>query len=81
MIPIPSGMRVWLPTGHTDMRKGFDGLALLVQESERWVDWDQKLVRSAFVQRSTQKSRVFPSRHVFSAVALHCFRRTGKLWL
>ena len=32
MIPIPSGARVWLATGHTDMRKGFDGLALLVQE-------------------------------------------------
>ena len=30
MIPIPSGARVWLATGHTDMRKGFDGLALLV---------------------------------------------------
>jgi transposase len=23
---------VWLPTGHTDMRPGFDGLALLVHE-------------------------------------------------
>ena len=33
MIPIPSGARVWLATGHTDMRKGFDGLALLVQET------------------------------------------------
>jgi transposase len=32
MIAIPSGVRVWLATGHTDMRKGFDGLALLVQE-------------------------------------------------
>jgi len=32
MIPIPSGVRVRLATGHTDMRKGFDGLALLVQE-------------------------------------------------
>jgi transposase len=32
MIPIPSGVRVWLATGHTDMRKGFDGLTLLVQE-------------------------------------------------
>jgi len=35
MIPIPSGARVWLATGHTDMRKGFDGLALLVQEKLR----------------------------------------------
>ena len=32
-IPIPSGARVWLATGRTDMRKGFDGLALLVQET------------------------------------------------
>jgi transposase len=35
MIAIPSGMRVWLATGHTDMRKGFDGLAVLVQETLR----------------------------------------------
>jgi hypothetical protein len=35
MIPIPSGARVWLVTGHTDMRKGFDGLALIVQETLR----------------------------------------------
>jgi transposase len=33
MIPIPTGVRVWLATGHTDMRKGFDGLALIVQET------------------------------------------------
>ena len=33
MIPVPSGARVWLAAGHTDMRKGFDGLALLVQET------------------------------------------------
>jgi transposase len=31
-IPIPSGARVWLAAGHTDMRKGFNGLALQVQE-------------------------------------------------
>ena len=35
MIPVPSGVRVWLATGHTDMRKGFDSLALLVQETLR----------------------------------------------
>ena len=33
MIPIPKGVRVWLATGHTDMRKGFPGLAMLVQET------------------------------------------------
>lgn len=32
MIPVPSGVRVWLATGHTDMRRGFPSLALLVQE-------------------------------------------------
>ena len=35
MIPVPSGARVWLAGGHTDMRKGFDGLALMVQEMLR----------------------------------------------
>ena len=33
MIPVPAGVRVWLATGHTDMRKGFATLALLVQET------------------------------------------------
>jgi transposase len=32
MIPIPTGVRVWLATGHTDMRKGFASLSLQVQE-------------------------------------------------
>lgn len=32
MIPVPTGVRVWLATGLTDMRKGFSGLALQVQE-------------------------------------------------
>jgi IS66 Orf2 like protein/IS66 C-terminal element/Transposase IS66 family len=35
MIPIPAGVLVWLASGHTDMRKAFDGLALLVQEKLR----------------------------------------------
>lgn len=32
MIPAPTSTRVWLAVGPTDMRKGFDGLAALVQE-------------------------------------------------
>ena len=32
MIPLPSGTKVWLATGYTDMRKGIGGLSLLVQE-------------------------------------------------
>src|SRR3981189_3975404 len=33
MIPLSSHVQVWLATGHRDMRRGFDGLALLVQET------------------------------------------------
>jgi transposase len=32
MIPLPPGVRVWLATGHTDMRCGYPRLSLLVQE-------------------------------------------------
>ena len=32
MISPPSGVRVWLACGHTDMRKGMDGLAMLAQQ-------------------------------------------------
>jgi transposase len=31
MIALPAGTRVWLAAGITDMRKGMDGLAALVQ--------------------------------------------------
>ncbi len=33
MIPVPSGVKVWLATGYTDMRRGFPGLSLMVQET------------------------------------------------
>jgi transposase len=33
MIPVPSGVRVWLAVGRTDMRRGMNGLALQVQET------------------------------------------------
>ncbi len=32
MIGLPSGVRVWLACGYTDMRKGMDGLAMPVQQ-------------------------------------------------
>ena len=32
MIPIPTGARIWIATGHTDMRRGMRSLALQVQE-------------------------------------------------
>jgi len=33
MIPVPSGVRVWLATGATDMRRGMNSLTLQVQEA------------------------------------------------
>jgi transposase len=33
MIPIPSGVKVWIATGVTDMRRGMNGLSLQVQEA------------------------------------------------
>jgi transposase len=32
MIPVPAGTKVWIASGHTDMRRGMTGLALQVQE-------------------------------------------------
>ncbi len=33
MIPLPSGVRVWLANGHTDMRRGMSSLVLQVQQA------------------------------------------------
>ena len=33
MIPVAAGVRIWIASGHTDMRKGMNGLALLVQRA------------------------------------------------
>ena len=32
MIPMRADVRVWIATGHTDMRRGMNGLALQVQQ-------------------------------------------------
>ena len=34
MIPVPSGARVWLALGHTDMRRGMRSLALQVLKKD-----------------------------------------------
>jgi transposase len=43
MTPLPAGVKVHLEFGYTGMRKGMDGLALLVQE----VALAQAIVREA----------------------------------
>jgi hypothetical protein len=35
VIPIAPAVRVWIATGHTDMRRGMNSLAVLVQEAFR----------------------------------------------
>ena len=35
MIWLPTGVRVWIAAGHTDMRRGMQGLARQVQETLR----------------------------------------------
>ena len=32
MIPVLTGVRVWIAAGYTDMRRGMNGLSLLIQE-------------------------------------------------
>ena len=56
MIPVPSGVRVWLATGHTDMRKGFPGLAVLVQETLKRDPFDGNLFIFAGVAANQRHS-------------------------
>jgi hypothetical protein len=65
MIPVPGGVRVWLATGHTDMRKGFDGLALLVRETlqrERAACGSMCATTSRFAGRAPPAALFFYSR-------------------
>jgi transposase len=55
MIPVPASVQVFLATGHTDMRKGFDCLALAVQEHLKMAaHGGQILVFSRQARRSVQ---------------------------
>jgi transposase len=78
MMPIPSGVRVWLATGHTDMRKGFDGLALLVQERLKHDPHDGHL----FVFRGRRGSLIKVLWHDGQGMCLFAKRldRGGFIW-
>jgi transposase len=78
MIPAPSGARVWLAAGHTDMRKGFDGLALLVQEtlkrdphSTHPVETADGVVRCRIGRRRVEIGRSDYLRHSAAAKYFH----------
>lgn len=47
MIPVPSGVRVWLAVGHTDMRRGMNGLpASRIDELLPW-NWKPTALKDA----------------------------------
>lgn len=54
MIGLPTGTRVWLAAGVTDMRRGFDGLAAIVQDKLR----DDPFSGHVFVFRGRKGDRL-----------------------
>ena len=54
MMIVPSGVKIHIALGYTDMRRGFDGLAILVQESLKLDPFSGQL----FVFRGRRASRV-----------------------
>jgi hypothetical protein len=44
MIGVPAGAGIWLAVVRTDMRKGFDGLAMQVQSAEADIHLNSEVV-------------------------------------
>jgi transposase len=55
MIPLPTGFRVWIAAGHTDMRRGMHSLALQVQEALKRDPYAGDLYRVSRAQRLVDK--------------------------
>ena len=72
MIAVPSGMRVWIATGYTDMRRGMNSLALLVQEGLKRDPHGGDLY--VFRGKSGKLVKIF-----FGMMALAC-RSTPSVW-
>ena len=73
MITLPSGVRVWLACGHTDMRKGMDGLAMLAQQALGEDPFSGALF--AFVANAVDWSRSFGSMGKACACSASDWRR------
>jgi len=54
VIGLPAGTRVWLAAGVTDMRRGFDGLAAIVQDTLQ----DDPFSGHVFVFRGRRGDRI-----------------------
>ena len=57
MIGLPSGTRIWLAAGLTDMRRGFDGLAALAQSALE----QEPFSGHVFVFRGKRGHRISPA--------------------
>ncbi len=54
MIPLPSGTKIWMVAGITDMRNGFNGLAAKVQTALK----DDPMSGHVFIFRGRSGSQV-----------------------
>ncbi|ECC1479334.1 hypothetical protein DLR11_08060 [Salmonella enterica subsp. salamae] len=63
MIPLPTGTKIWLVAGITDVRNGFNGLAAKVQTALK----DDPISGHVFIFRGRSGSQVkllWPTQHV-----------------
>ncbi len=77
MIPVPSGVRVWIATGHTDMRRGMQGLALQVQESLKRNKSDLPHARRTQQQMEAMLGLRAPTDWTVPVLATNGIDRTG----
>ena len=81
MISVPSGVRVWIATGHTDMRRGMNSLALLVQEA---LKCDPHLcIGVHYVAAPSRNAQLCGHRELCRHIMIRCFPTiaTPSLWV
>ena len=76
MIPVPSGVRVWLATGVTDMRRAMNTLALQVQQGLGRDPHGGDLIHFPRTQRRPRE--VFVARR-YRGVAVHPASGAGSI--
>ncbi len=74
MIPLPSGTKIWLVAGITDMRNGFNGLAAKVQTALK----DDPMSGHVFIFRSGSQVKLLAnhSRNHSPAMKNGCYQQS-----